>query len=424
MKSALPPTLSIVSPLPQSIQALRIQGFRANEALSQPFDISLFLQIPERLRDRKELESVLHGLLDKPICLSLQSKGAGEPRYFHGRLSSVELAESTASLHLRPWLSRLDLNNAYRFFQNKTTVEIATWLFDQAEIPANWYRIQLLSSNKPRRRELCTQFAETNLQFLTRLLEEDGISYFFEHNPNGHTLVLTDRGYADPQPTPALVKVGGGLAHTGADHIYFLRQRVAQFPGAVAIGGPQGNRGQPCAPVQSPTPEAPSAQAGSARCSVFEYQDSYDEESVCRAYAEVRHQELQTQALECSGASNIRSLRPGARFSVSQSRKTHLVTTVSHTLVPEQGAETGTYLNSFTSLPEGVNYRPARRTPVPQGSRSPDRACAWPKWRNHPSSAATESPGQARTIAGSLSVGHRRQEPLPHPVQVLGAASA
>ena len=117
-------------------------------------------------------------------------------RYFNGlvtRFSQIGMAGSyyvyRAVLH--PWLWLLGQTSDCRIFQNRSVPEIVAKMF--RKYPANLFKEVL---EKPGEdyppRDYTVQYRETDLNFVSRLLEEVGISYHFVHGPDSHTLVLTD----------------------------------------------------------------------------------------------------------------------------------------------------------------------------------------------------------------------------------------
>lgn len=98
---------------------------------------------------------------------------------------------------LRPWTWLLGLQSDSRIFQNKTVPEIISTVFGDAGFSD--YRQSLSGSYQPR--EYCVQYRESNLNFVCRLMEEEGIFFYFEHEADKHTLVLGDDADAH-QPCP------------------------------------------------------------------------------------------------------------------------------------------------------------------------------------------------------------------------------
>ena len=119
---------------------------------------------------------------------------AGDPkRWFHGlvtdfRLVKVEERLAHYEAELRPWLWLLGLTHDCRIFQNLSVVEIVEEIF--AKYPEAKFEKRLQGTYPPR--EYCVQYDESDLDFVQRLMEHEGIFYFFEYAEDGHTLVLTD----------------------------------------------------------------------------------------------------------------------------------------------------------------------------------------------------------------------------------------
>ena len=97
------------------------------------------------------------------------------------------------SAEVSPWIWLLSRSTDCRVFQNMTVLEIVSQIFDEyaAGFGHAKYRLQDASelAYLPKR-DVCVQFNETDLNFVSRLLEEEGIHYYFEHRVHEHTMVL------------------------------------------------------------------------------------------------------------------------------------------------------------------------------------------------------------------------------------------
>lgn len=93
------------------------------------------------------------------------------------------------SLELSTWLWFLMQNRNCKIFQDLNTVDIIEQIFTRYNFAD--YRLDLESSYLAR--EYCVQFAETDFNFISRLMEDEGIWYYFEHGDEHNTLVITDR---------------------------------------------------------------------------------------------------------------------------------------------------------------------------------------------------------------------------------------
>jgi type VI secretion system secreted protein VgrG len=190
-----PPLLLLTSPLgddtlPLQEGTLHAIALSAVERLSVPFDIDLSVVSMVRAIDPNEL-------LYQPVCVTVRRVN-GIDRFFHGivqRVDAVGFAqrarfEYRLKVVPRAWFMAQTLD--CRIFQQKTAVEILQTLFAEHNVTSVDYRI---FGSRPVR-EYTTQYNETNLDFVHRLLQESGYFYFFEHSPSGHTLVITDANQA------------------------------------------------------------------------------------------------------------------------------------------------------------------------------------------------------------------------------------
>lgn len=110
---------------------------------------------------------------------------------------------------LRPWLWWLTLASNNRVFQNLATSDIVTTIFKAHGFTD--FKLSLSGSYEPR--EYCVQYGETDFAFVSRLLEEEGIFWFFTHEDGKHTLVLGDSSDAlVPIPNgPKVPYLGQGI---------------------------------------------------------------------------------------------------------------------------------------------------------------------------------------------------------------------
>ncbi len=177
----LPFTVS--TPLGQDTLLLcRLSGA---EGLSQVFCFTL-----EMLSADAALDPT--AMLGQSVTITL-GLGDGSTRYLHGVVGRFVQAGSEASLttyyaEVYPWLWLLSMTSDCRIFQNQTVPQILETVFTDLGFTA--YRIALTSTYTVR--EYCVQYNESAFAFVSRLMEDEGIFYFFEHTADGHTLVLAD----------------------------------------------------------------------------------------------------------------------------------------------------------------------------------------------------------------------------------------
>ncbi|MCW8155847.1 type VI secretion system tip protein VgrG [Stutzerimonas stutzeri] len=163
----------------------KVLEFRGREAISQPYRFDL-----ELVSERPDLD--LQALLHKPAFLAFDPAGRG----IHGLVHRIAQGESGKRLTryrltLVPQLAYLAHRTDQRIFQHLSVPQIVAQVLEEHGIQADACRFQLGPVIYPPR-EYCVQYDESDLHFVQRLCEEEGIHYHFEHSTRGHVLVFGD----------------------------------------------------------------------------------------------------------------------------------------------------------------------------------------------------------------------------------------
>ncbi len=182
---------------------LQVLEFKGREAISQPyaFDVELISERPDL-----DLESLLH----QRAFLAFDQNGAG----IHGLIHRIAQGESGKRmtryrLTLVPQLAYLAHRTNQRIFQHLTVEKIITQVLEEHGIQADAYQFQL-GSLYPER-EYCVQYDESDLHFVQRLCEEEGIHYHFQHSSEGHVLTFGDDQTVFPRLAPLAYQQDTGL---------------------------------------------------------------------------------------------------------------------------------------------------------------------------------------------------------------------
>ncbi len=178
-------TSSFQFDIPAAKCFLSVVGFTVDERISHPYDIHLTLAT----RNDVKLDEVI----DKEAVLSIDHEGG--TRYFHGVVQEFTSLGTDGGYdiyhaHAVPALWFLSLEQDCRVFQFKHVQDIVAEILEESNITSDRYRFAL--SKKDRLRKFCVQYRETDLNFISRLLEEEGIFYFFEHSEDKHVIVFSD----------------------------------------------------------------------------------------------------------------------------------------------------------------------------------------------------------------------------------------
>ena len=185
---------------------LQVLSFTGTEGISQPyaFDVELISENPDI-----DLETLMH----KQAFLAFDPQGNG----IHGLIYRVAQSDAGKRLTryrvtLVPQLQYLHHSTNQRIFQQMSAPKIIAMILEEHGILGNAYRFHL--GQPCPERDYCVQYDESNLHFLQRLCEEEGVHYHFQHNSSGHVLVFGDDQTVFPklgQPT-AYVQGSGMVA--------------------------------------------------------------------------------------------------------------------------------------------------------------------------------------------------------------------
>ena len=170
---------------PFGADVLLLSRLAGVDRLSQPFSYELSLLSEDGDLDADEI-------LGQPVAVAYALPSGGE-RHFHGLVSdftqlSYGERHHEYQLTLRPWFWFLTRTADCRVFQDLTVQEIFEKLAKQKGFSD--FRFDLKASY--RKLAYCVQYRETAFNFLSRLLEQEGIYYYFEHTAQKHTMVLVD----------------------------------------------------------------------------------------------------------------------------------------------------------------------------------------------------------------------------------------
>ena len=343
------------------------------EALSEPYRLVLELVVDEPRLDLDEL-------LGDACSLELDRKASA--RSVHGViLGADDLGRSAGRQHVRlevgPALALLAQRIDTRAWQDRSAPDILREVLagPLSELGRGVKLDALRASDYPRR-EYCVQFRESDLAFVSRLMEEEGITYFFTHDGDAERLVLVD----DNHDFTAL---------QGDAPLEIVDSEPDTAPAESVQRFSSGKRLRPSAVAQRnfdwQTPQAPrsAARPGQDRRGrtreVYEHDDVVypgDGERVSR----LKHERLAVGAHTASGSSNVTGLVPGAWFSLQGHARgevddKYLVTRVVHkgespdaAIMVVQGQGVAPYANEFECLPLKVPFRPAKIAMKPKVS--------------------------------------------------------
>ncbi len=371
--------LKLTTPL--GTDKLLVLGFSGEERMSGLFEFTLDLialrtEYPDASKligkgatlainpDRKNVfeaegKRIVHGIVSEfEEVGQLHPKGVGAPfDYLRFRATLV------------PWFWNLTRAADCRIFQQKTAPQIIEQVFKDRGFSD--YRLAVTGSHA--QREYCVQYRETDFAFLSRLMEEEGISYAFEHKDGEHKLVLTDSNSVHQPCGPA-----SGVAYkperqaaTSAVRSWSERRTITTAKYA----------------VQSYNFETPSTSllasvnttvsiGKNASLEVYDFPQDYATKNAGDQEAKLRMEAIEAQHHACAGTSDCAWLAAGYTFKLTDHYRAdqnaeYLVTQVRHgarntdyeQLIPDW---TGGYSNEFSCMPKAVPFRAPATTPKPR----------------------------------------------------------
>lgn len=348
-----------------NVEPLSVYSFEIDEGISTLFQIRV--QVVSR-NDQLDLEQIL----SQHTSLEIFPIEFGGSRFFNGIVSRVEQGKSIGrftfyTLTIVPQLYTLTLGKDFRIYQNETVENIIKDVFSRNSIPSDTYEFTL--SNPHPERVYCVQFGETDFHFISRLMEEEGIFYYFEHRASSHKLVISDSATVHHPLADGSALEFREESHQSAPVSRFniARQTVV---GGLHIRDFDFKR-----PVLELV--GPANEGEAARCEVYEYPGGFQEPEYGNHLAQIRLEAYQCRARQANGASNHQMLTPGYLFHLaghdrSEFNIEYLLLSVKHSgkqpqiLEEFSNREHGHYGNSFVAIPSLIQYRPRRRHKKPR----------------------------------------------------------
>jgi type VI secretion system secreted protein VgrG len=343
---------------------LDIPIFEGHEELGRPYELTIGVLVSDD--DDLDLDTVIGA----PATFTLRT-GTDE-RYFHGVIAGAELAsaEEHATLYrlvLVPKVWQLSLSVHSRVFVDKTVPEIIEWVLKENRLaPGDDYALRLAGTYAPRPH--VSQYRESDLNFISRLMEREGIYYFFESTQDGEKQVLVDRKSDHPELEPAVIPYRPGSTDPTSYAIEAMAQKRRRIPAKVALN--DYNKLKPLLNVAGNAPVSPQG-AGT----VSMYGENFLSPKEGERLARLRAEELASRENTFSGQGRA-PLRAGYTFSLeghprAAFREPFLATAVRHA-GSRQGMQAGgagqTALHrcEVTAIPARVQFRSERITAIPR----------------------------------------------------------
>jgi type VI secretion system secreted protein VgrG len=352
--------IAISTPLGQDILLLR--GFTGSEAISQLFHFDLDLL--------SESDSIkFPDIVGTNVTLRIFDS-TGAERYWNGFISRFSQGAqdhrfTAYRAHMVPWLWFLTRTADCRIFQKMKAPDIIQQIFK--DLSFQDFELHLYGDFTAR--DYCVQYRETDFNFVSRLMEEEGIYYFFLHQKDKHILILAnDPAAQQPCPGQSTARYeyhGGGITYD-EDLVTEWRYQEEFRTGAWAHTDYN---------FETPSTSLAVTVNGKNPFEIYEYPGEHSVRADGDKLARIRLQEQTAACVVSQGSGWCRYFSSGFQFTLQNHYRTdlnqaYLLTAVRHVAAQgdyDSGSGGGelTYRNTFECIPSSTPFRPPRVTPEP-----------------------------------------------------------
>ena len=357
---------------PLGLDVLMVSKFSGTEQISELFQFKLELASEDPNIQTEDL-------LGKNVTVGIRHRDGVSFRYFNGQISRFAPSRhegrlSYYSAEMVPWVWFLTLSNGCHIYQDKTVPQVIEDQFSKFGF-RNYDTGGIKEIHKPW--ENCVQYMESSWNFVTRLMEMEGIYYYFKHEEGKHTLMLVDNMAALlPCPYQSAVRyehqLGTGLFRTD-DTILSADMRKVVKPNVYENNDYNfripTNKLKDWQHVQRDT-------GLDIDVSRRFYPANVEWPGEPQDYAKLRIEEQEHDHTASEGTSNVRAMSPGYRFDLtdhdrSEQNINYLIVKVTHngtegTFLPGSDQQEATYKNEFVAHPSSITFRPKIKTEEPR----------------------------------------------------------
>jgi type VI secretion system secreted protein VgrG len=334
---------------------LLLEGLSGSEGVSRNFDCTLDLLSEDPAIDGSKV-------LRTPMRVTVKLADGGE-RVMHGlvrRLTQLGRSEGLSSYRVEivPWFWFLSLSTDCRIFQNLSVPEIVEEVF-KSQGHAD-FQFKLVKSYP--KRVFCVQYRESHLNFVSRLLEEEGIFYFFEHSKDKHTMMLADdNGGVKPCPGQASARMAATAAPWQEEDVVVMVEREeAVHTGKVTLRDYD---------FEQPLLLLESSAAGTQPEEMYAYPGGYTALDEGERYARLQLEAEEAEQHVVRGTGSCRAFQSGYRFDLKEhyrrdANQSYMLLEVRYTAragdYRSWDSAPFDYRNDFLAMPCAVPFRPLR----------------------------------------------------------------
>lgn len=341
--------------------ALLLRRMRGSESFSQLFCVELELLSYEENINPADI-------VGDHVALFIDASSS-KPRHLNGFVKSfVYTGLEKRGLYgykaeIVPWLWFLDKRTNCRVYQNQNVQQIIEAVL--GELGFNDYVFSLSEEHAPM--EYCVQYQESDFQFISRLMEQEGIFYFFEHLADKHILHIVDNAAAYQTLEDETLEHSSGSR--GKQYINAWQHKFQYCSGAFAQT--DFNFENPNHSLLTETPTSVKLK-NNAALELFDFPGNYRDTQQGQSLTRLRMQQEEMAYENIVAHSNIHQLELGRKFKLrsdentADNRKQFVITRIDHygfdgSYLDEKDQADATsstsYSNQFSCIPAAITFR-------------------------------------------------------------------
>lgn len=343
--------LFLTTPLDKNTRKFLLVNLEGEEGISELFLYRLTISTEDNNINMSKL-------LGEKITAVIEFYN-GKKRFINGVVTRLIQAgndhrHTTYYAEIRPWLWELSLVSDNKIFQNKSVSDIIKEVFRSN----GFSDFQNKTNGNYPELEYCVQYMETSLDFVHRLMEEEGIFYYFEHSSQKHTLILADDMDVHKN-CEGLEKAKMKITSTENDESITSCSLEKQLT-STSVSLNDYNFETPATKLLT------KADSGNKPVyKVYDYPGKYSTESDGQTLAKIRSQQHTASSNLLKGTGNCRAFIAGYKFKLSGHDRKDINKDYVIGKLKIQVDQT-TYSNSFTAFPSTVQFRPLPVTKKPK----------------------------------------------------------
>ena len=358
-------TIVAHTPFGPGVLFKRMTGF---ESVSGLFEYNIILV-------SKDANLQSRDIIGQSVTLKIDTKSKNN-RYLNGVVTDFgylyedddEESYHSYTCTVRPSFWYLTQNVDSRVFVNKSVLDITQEILASFDFP---FKIKCQKSY--REYGFCVQYQESSFDFLSRLFEQEGVYYYFEHTNDSHELVIVDDiASLNTVIAPIQLPYHSRQAAAGTpDHAYIDEWFERDSLISTQFVAQEYNYTNSKVPMQS---SSYVHDFNATKTEHYNFYTGFTNSAEAQNYSQIRSEALQAQTKSIQAAGNALNIAPGFTFTLNKhphvaSNTDYVILSASYDL-EEAGYTTGENIGkfriSFCALPKSLTYRPPLRTSKPK----------------------------------------------------------